>query len=105
MTIALDYSNMMERGAGTPGAALPERALADAAPAFARALEVLDAGVADGTLGFLGLPANAALLAQSTGFAQQTTGRYDDVVVLGIGGSALGPIALRPAIATDRRRS
>lgn len=98
MTIALDYSNMMERGAGAAGAALPERALADAAPAFARAHEVLNAGVADGTLGFLGLPANAALLAQSTGFAQQTAGRHDDVVVLGIGGSALGPIALRTAL-------
>jgi glucose-6-phosphate isomerase len=49
-------------------------------------------------LGFLDLPADAALHAQSTQFVKRTRGRFDDVVVLGIGGSALGPIALRSAL-------
>src|SRR5439155_4829250 len=35
---------------------------------------------------------------QSTDFAARAKGRFDDVVVLGIGGSALGPIAMRTAL-------
>jgi glucose-6-phosphate isomerase len=46
---------------------------------------------ARGELGFLDLPDDAALLAQTTRFAEQVRGRFTDVVVLGIGGSALGP--------------
>src|SRR2546430_17322421 len=44
-----------------------------------------------GELGFLELPANAALHAQSVDFVKRTRGKFDDVVVLGIGGSALRP--------------
>jgi glucose-6-phosphate isomerase len=51
-----------------------------------------------GRLGFLDLPANAALLEQVREAAAWAKGRFDDVVVLGIGGSALGPIALRTAL-------
>jgi glucose-6-phosphate isomerase len=49
-------------------------------------------------LGFLALPADDALHRQSTDFAAKVSGRFDEVVVLGIGGSALGPIALRTAL-------
>src|SRR5205085_870219 len=49
-------------------------------------------------LGFLDLPGNQALHRQSTDFASRARGQFDDVVVLGIGGSALGPIALRTAL-------
>jgi glucose-6-phosphate isomerase len=38
------------------------------------------------------------LLSQVTNFVAQARGKYDDVVILGIGGSALGPIALRTAL-------
>jgi glucose-6-phosphate isomerase len=51
-----------------------------------------------GTLGFIDLPGDAALLAQTTEFAERARGRYADVLLLGIGGSALGPIALRTAL-------
>jgi glucose-6-phosphate isomerase len=34
--------------------------------------------------------------------ARQVAGRYDDVLLLGIGGSALGPIALRTALCPPR---
>jgi len=47
---------------------------------------------------FLDLPGDGALLRQATDFAARARGRYDDVVLLGIGGSALGPIALRTAL-------
>jgi glucose-6-phosphate isomerase len=49
-------------------------------------------------LGFLSLPTDESLHRQSTDFAARARGKFDDVVVLGIGGSALGPIALRTAL-------
>ena len=51
-----------------------------------------------GTLGFLGLPTNDALLESTLSVAARARGRYEDVLLLGIGGSALGPIALRTAL-------
>jgi glucose-6-phosphate isomerase len=51
-----------------------------------------------GELGFLALPGDAALHKQTTDFAASVKGKFDDVIVLGIGGSALGPIALRTAL-------
>jgi glucose-6-phosphate isomerase len=53
---------------------------------------------ATGAVGFHLLPGDAALLQQSMDFATGARGRYSDVVVLGIGGSALAPIALRTAL-------
>jgi glucose-6-phosphate isomerase len=58
---------------------------------------------ADGVLGFLDLPDDKALHAQTTSFVRglrdrDGAGSLTDVVVLGIGGSALGPIALRTAL-------
>ncbi len=51
-----------------------------------------------GTVGFVDLPENKSLLEQVTRYAASARGKYDDVVILGIGGSALGPIALRTAL-------
>src|SRR5690242_14640204 len=100
MTLTLDFSNMIARGdAGAdPKAALPESAWSAAPYEFTRAREAFDKSRQAGVLGFLDLPTNAALLKQSTDFTAATKGRYTDVVVLGIGGSALGPIALRTAL-------
>src|SRR5690242_1549433 len=97
----LDYSNMIARSGAkdaTKGSAIPESAWADAAKRFADADAALRRQYAEGVLGFLDLPGDAALAAQSTKFAADVRGRFTDVVVLGIGGSALGPIALRTAL-------
>src|SRR5579871_3473032 len=95
MTLRIDYTNMM--GDVVDGGIAP--ADWNAAPdAFRRAY----AGFArrrDGSeLGFLALPGDDTLHRQSTEFAGRVRGTIDDVVVLGIGGSALGPIALRTAL-------
>ena len=93
--IRLDYSYMMApavRGGITPDD------WQRAAGLFAQAQRVFAERRTAGELGFLDLPGNAALHAQSTDFAKRSRGRFDDVVVLGIGGSALGPIALRTAL-------
>jgi glucose-6-phosphate isomerase len=91
MTLSIDFSNMFAGG-------LTEREWTGAAAAFRAAHDAVMASHARGELGFIDLPSNAALAAQSTGFAHAAAGRWRDVVVLGIGGSALGPIALRTSL-------
>ena len=51
-----------------------------------------------GTVGFADIVRDVPLRQQAIGFAAQSKGRYDDIVILGIGGSALGPIAMRTAL-------
>ena len=72
-----------------------------AAGAFTAAHAAVADQYAEGSLGFFDLPDNGALHAQTLDFVQglRDRGAYPtDIVVLGIGGSALGPIALRTAL-------
>ncbi len=96
MAIKLDVTNLVATADGRTG--VPVAAVEGAREKFAAAHAHLEAQHAAGILGFLDLPGNAALMAQSVDFAAKVKGRYRDVVVLGIGGSALGPIALRTAL-------
>jgi glucose-6-phosphate isomerase len=93
MTLRLDYSNMMI----SPGG-IDLNTWTAAVKQFADAKRAFDSLRATGTVGFVDLPANKPLLDQVTTFAAAARGKYDDVVILGIGGSALGPIALRTAL-------
>ena len=90
--IHIDYTNMFVKGG------IPKSEWVAAKKRFAKAQKELESRRAAGELGFLDLPADRALLAQTTQFAARVKGKFDDVVVLGIGGSALGPIALRTAL-------
>jgi glucose-6-phosphate isomerase len=69
-----------------------------AGAAFAAAHASVRARHLSSELGFFDLPGDTRLLEQVTGFVAHTFGRYRDVVLLGIGGSALGPVALRNAL-------
>jgi len=93
--IHLDYTNML---APAVSGGIPEDAWENADTLFAKAHVAFEKHREAGELGFLDLPTDMALHAQSVDFAKRTRGRFDDVVVLGIGGSALGPIALRTAL-------
>src|SRR6202140_2082406 len=93
MALRLDYSNMMI----SPGG-IDQKAWTAAGNQFADAKRTFDSLRATGTVGFVNLPADKALLDQVTRFSAAARGKYDDVVILGIGGSALGPIALRTAL-------
>jgi glucose-6-phosphate isomerase len=93
VTLRIDYSNMMI----SPGGIDPTT-WAEAGKQFASAKRGFDALRASGSVGFVDLPANKTLLDQVEKFSGAARGKYDDVVVLGIGGSALGPIALRTAL-------
>jgi glucose-6-phosphate isomerase len=91
----LDFTNMMaDTVAGGVSADDWQRAGAD----FSRAHAALQRRRQAGELGFLDLPRDTTLRRQSEDFAARVRGSFDDVVVLGIGGSALGPIALRSAL-------
>ncbi|HKR07758.1 MAG TPA: glucose-6-phosphate isomerase [Gemmatimonadaceae bacterium] len=93
MTLKLDYSNMMI----SPGGIAAD-AWRSAGSQFKNAKSGFEKLTSSGEVGFVALPANAALLQQVARYAESARGKYDDVVILGIGGSALGPIALRTAL-------
>lgn len=93
MTLRIDYSNMMISPGGIDAAVWSA-----AAKQFAEAKRGFDALRAGGTVGFVDLPSDQGLLDQVERFTNAARGKYDDVVILGIGGSALGPIALRTAL-------
>jgi len=95
MPIRIDYTNML---AGAVSGGISSTSWLDAQQRFAAVRADLVAQHRAGRLGFLDLPGDSALHQQSTDLARKMKGRFDDVIVLGIGGSALGPIALRTAL-------
>jgi len=95
MTISIDYSNMMGDVVSGGISADDWRAATEHFPTVHAGFERRRSA---GELGFVSLPDDESLHRQSTEFAARVRGQFDDVVVLGIGGSALGPIALRTAL-------
>ncbi len=112
MPIRLDYTNMMQPPID---GGITATEWSDAAKSFRTAHQAVMDQHAAGTLGFFDLPDDRALHEQTTSFVERLRagGNYPtDIVVLGIGGSALGPIALRTALKApqwnllnDRERS
>ena len=99
MALRLDYTNMLAEN--VPGG-IPRAALESAGDAFTRAMAVFDERRGRGELGFLDLPSAADSTQQIRQFADGAGQAFSDIVVLGIGGSALGPIALRSALRSTR---
>ncbi|MBA3776488.1 MAG: glucose-6-phosphate isomerase [Betaproteobacteria bacterium] len=95
MTIRIDYTNMM---AGAVSGGLAPEVWAEAAAAFAGARGVFTERRARGELGFIDLALDGSGVGDLLSFADGAGQAFSDVVVLGIGGSALGPIALRSAL-------
>lgn len=89
--ISIDYTNMM---AGAVENGITPAEWENARQSFGNVHAAVRQLRASGTADFLNIPRNQPLLQQSLDFARSARGRYDDVVVLGIGGSALGPRAL-----------
>jgi glucose-6-phosphate isomerase len=95
MTIHLDVSGMLRRA--VPSGATPE-GLAAMAPRLRDAHDAMRADATRGLLGFRELEAQAAERDRVIGWAHAIAPSCRDVVVLGIGGSALGALALRTAL-------
>ncbi len=95
MTVRLDYSYMLaENVAG----ALDDAALADGRKAYAQARRLFLERKERGELGFLELVDGTQRTDELRRFADGVGQAFSDIVVLGIGGSALGAIALRSAL-------
>ena len=95
MTLRIDYTNMM---GDVINGGVSAADWSSAPELFHRAFASAEKRRTAGELGFLALPGDEALHKQSLDFAARAKGKFDDVVILGIGGSALGPIALRTAL-------
>lgn len=99
MSVRFDFTNML---APACRGGLPADTLATAAASFASAVADVTARRAAGTLGFPMLPEDAALRAALKADALASRDEIDDVVLCGIGGSALGPNMLRSALCPPR---
>ncbi len=93
--ISIDFTNMM---AAAVANGITDAEWDEAFQSFASVHDALRRLRSNGTADFLNIPRNAPLLQQSVDFAAGVRGRYSDIIVLGIGGSALGPIALKTAL-------
>lgn len=93
--ISIDFTNMM---ASAVNNGVTDEEWEEAIAAFGAIHKNVETQRSDGVADFMNLPRDKPLLQQSLDFALRTRGRYDDVVILGIGGSALGPIALQTAL-------
>lgn len=101
--LRIDYANMLAPRLGGERAPREARGLrpdrVDAmAPDFERVHALFEARRDDGTLGFAALPHERSLVEQIRAFADGFGQAFDTVVVLGIGGSALGTIMLQHAL-------
>lgn len=95
--ISIDFTNMM---ASAVENGVSDAEWEDARRSFTNVHDAVRRLRTEGVADFLNIPRNAPLLQQSLDFAARARGRYSEVIVLGIGGSALGPIALKTALCT-----
>lgn len=94
--VVLDFNNMMAERIGPKGLNYSE--IEGAGRSVLRAVEWFFTSQAKGRLDFFDLPEKAEYLKQSLALARIMKGKCDDFVVLGIGGSALGTIAVQAAL-------
>jgi len=95
MSFTLDVTSMTEPAVP---AGVRDDDWADLAARFREAHAAVASIAATGVYGYRELEAQAEERARVIAFAASVQGRYDDIVVLGIGGSSLGAIALRTAL-------
>src|SRR5436190_10893144 len=91
--LELDYTNVLENAVHTHG--IPKIAFDKAADSSKHVVDDIQRAHTSGKLAFGGLPSDEEALKAVTDFAQSHS--YPNVLVLGIGGSALGPAALDAA--------
>lgn len=99
MSIRIDYSNML--AANVPGG-IDNATWAASGDRFTEARRVFATRRAAGELGFIDLVEGHDSITELGRFADGVGQAFNDVVVLGIGGSALGTIALRSALRSTR---
>lgn len=94
--IRYDYTNMVSDAVGEHGVC--EAELDDISRRFGEVFRTLAAQRGEGILGFVDLPYDEAAAGMVMKTAAALEGRFENVVVLGIGGSALGAVAMKSAL-------
>src|SRR5262245_41146618 len=97
--VELDYTNVLDTAVGAAHG-IPKIAFEKAASSSKHLTADLDAARKAGTFGFVDLPFDEVAIKEVTGFAREHA--YGNIVVIGIGGSALGPAALESALAAPK---
>lgn len=95
-TVKLDFNNLMADRIGSRGLSYAE--IEGAGKLVTQAVEWFYARRAKGKMDFFDLPAKPEGLKRSLAMARVMKGKFDDLVVLGIGGSALGTAAVQAAL-------
>lgn len=95
--LTVDYRNLLAIDEGEGGVD-PERLTGDLGSRFRAAHEDVERARRSGSMGFLDLPRATEATARIRRAAAGLRGCFDDFVVLGIGGSALGTRTLRDAL-------
>jgi glucose-6-phosphate isomerase len=94
--IKLNYANCLKEFVGETGITIEE--LNAMSPKITDAFKAIEKMKKDGKLGFMELPYKAELAKQIKAAAKKLSPEYENFVVIGIGGSALGNIALQQAL-------
>src|SRR5688572_5591716 len=94
--LTVDYTNMLTTAVG--GRGIDPSDLQQIAETFTRAQEDTDRRRAANELGFFQLPYQSEIVDEIARFAETVGQAFGTVVVLGIGGSALGTLALQHAL-------
>ncbi len=97
MAIRFDYSNVMAENIGAEHG-LSSANFEQLIPAGTEILKALRQKAENGSLGFYQLPNDTAGLADILNYAGVVKSRFENYVHIGIGGSALGPIALQTSL-------
>ncbi len=92
--LALDVNGCFDPGSG----GVPRQELDALAPAAKGAFDGFEARRRNGEVGFADLPADAGVADASARLARELGGRFENLLVLGIGGSSLGGRALVSAL-------
>ena len=97
MKLRMDYNNMMSASVGKDG--FTDKNLSAIGDELTKAFNAVEAGKGKGMMGWTDLPYNQDEVVEDIlETAKQIRKNYEYFVVLGIGGSALGPIAAFQAI-------
>ena len=97
MRVTVDYNNMMKKFVGADG--FKDSELGELKEAAADAFDTVAAGRGKGMMGWTELPYNQKeIVEEILSTAKEVRRRFKYFVVLGIGGSALGPIAVFNAL-------
>ena len=95
--ITLDFSNMVVERLGAEGLD-PDRLGGDLADRFLVAHEQVESSRRSGEMGFFELPYDSDGSGRAQELADRLEGRFENLVIVGIGGSALGARTLRDAL-------